>query len=272
MSKPSIYVATPAYGGMVHALYHTSMLKLSAACQADKVELVHGLLMSESLIQRARNRLVRQFLETTCTHLFFVDADIGFDVRSPAVMAMSGLEVVGGVYAKKTINWQAVHAAARQGLAPERLAEAGTEYCFNPKHTGGDGRVNALSIGDEAFIESHDVPTGFLMIRREAIEKMIEAYPETRYLEDSPKVRDSVTYALFDCFIDPVDQHYLSEDWGFCRRWQRIGGKTWAYPGAHLMHVGAHHYEADLTRRLRAAPTLDAPADASTPASPPSPP
>ena len=34
-------------------------------------------------------------------------------------------------------------------------------------------------------------------------------------------------HALFECMIDPETKEYLSEDFGFCRRWRALGGKIW---------------------------------------------
>ncbi len=39
-------------------------------------------LPGESLISRARNNLVSQFLRTSCTHLMFIDADLAFEAAS----------------------------------------------------------------------------------------------------------------------------------------------------------------------------------------------
>ena len=35
--------------------------------------------LRDSLVTRARNKLVTEFLKTDCTHLFFIDADISFE-------------------------------------------------------------------------------------------------------------------------------------------------------------------------------------------------
>jgi hypothetical protein len=40
---------------------------------------------------------------------------------------------------------------------------------------------------------------------------------------------------------------YLSEDYAFCRRWQRIGGKIWLDTTINLNHIGRHAYKGDVS-------------------------
>ena len=54
----------------------------------------------------------------------------------------------------------------------------------------------------------------------------MNAYPELHYRNDSnidPKFNNIVIH--FDTIHDPDDNRYLSEDYTFCRRWQKIGGE-----------------------------------------------
>jgi N utilization substance protein B len=100
----------------------------------------------------------------------------------------------------------------------------------------------AKTIGVEnGLIKLHDAGTGFMMISREAILKMIKAYPELKYNNDvniaNADLKDHF-YALFDTMIDPIDRRYLSEDYTFCRRWQEIGGDVWLDPSISLNHYG----------------------------------
>ena len=45
-------------------------------------------------------------------------------------------------------------------------------------------------------------------------------------------------YSFFDTVHDPDDNRYLSEDYTFCRRWQKIGGEIWLDPNTKLNHIG----------------------------------
>jgi hypothetical protein len=68
--------------------------------------------------------------------------------------------------------------------------------------------------------------TGFMLMKRDVITRMIAAYPETAYTSDHVYVADDTQrgtfHALFDCLIDPDTREYLSEDFGFCKRWRDL--------------------------------------------------
>jgi hypothetical protein len=65
-----------------------------------------------------------------------------------------------------------------------------------------------------------------------------EAHPETAYIAEREMVQ---MHALFDTTIDE-DGRYLSEDYTFCRRWQKMGGTIWLDPEIVLDHFGTIVY------------------------------
>ena len=79
---------------------------------------------------------------------------------------------------------------------------------------------------------------------------MRQSYPELHYRNDSnidPKFNKHC-YSFFDTMHDPDDNRYLSEDYTFCRRWQKIGGEIWLDPNTKLNHVGTYTFEGDLSQ------------------------
>ena len=86
-----------------------------------------------------------------------------------------------------------------------------------------------------------------------SLERMIKAYPETKYRNVHGFPTDQNTndnfYALFDCIIDPQSGHYLSEDYAFCRRWRKLGGEIWIDLRSKLTHVGPYAFKGDSTAR-----------------------
>ena len=60
-------------------------------------------------------------------------------------------------------------------------------------------------------------------------------------------------YALFDCAIDENTGEYLSEDYAFCRRWRKIGGKIWLDTESRLVHIGTHEFCHSPKARFAAA-------------------
>ena len=87
-----------------------------------------------------------------------------------------------------------------------------------------------------------------MLLKRRVIERMIEAYPQTRYTGAhaySNAAGGGVSYALFDCLIDKATNAYVSEDFGFCQRWRDIGGKIWLDTEGRLTHVGSYNFQGD---------------------------
>ena len=82
-AKIELFVGTPCYGGMLTEDYLHGILELQNFCLENKIGLNIQTLGQESLITRARNTLVANFLDNeSFTHLLFIDADIGFEATS----------------------------------------------------------------------------------------------------------------------------------------------------------------------------------------------
>jgi hypothetical protein len=92
-----------------------------------------------------------------------------------------------------------------------------------------------------------------MLIKRSCIEKMVKEYPDLYYVTDqiiNGKEYDSKnTYLFFDTMKDE-DGRYLSEDYAFSRRWQKIGGKIWADVGSNLIHYGSYKYSGKLWKHF----------------------
>lgn len=247
LRKMNIFFATPCYGGMVTDQFFLSMFRMSQVLIQNGIPFRLTTLRNESLITRARNILTAMFLEdTSSTHLMFIDADIEFEPESIIRMLAMDKDVIAGAYPKKTINWNNVKAAANAGATD--LATYGADYAINLKvHEGNKVRT---SMG---AIEVLDASTGFFLVKREVIERMVKEYPELHYKNDSsidPKF-NPFCYALWDTMIDPSDNRYLSEDYCFSRRWQNLGGEIWVDPNTKLNHVGSYTFEGNLTNILQ---------------------
>jgi len=242
--KNKFFVATPCYGGQLNEPYFRSVIKLMTFFNHHQIPLAFGTIANESLVTRARNVLLAYFLNSDYTHLLFIDADIEFQTEDVLKLYAHDKDVVVGAYPKKGVAWDRI----RSGLAEtsnkdkvftdREIAAMGSDYAINFKFINKELKQIAVENG---LIKLHDAGTGFMMIRRDAILKMIKAYPEFKYNNDvnisDPGMKDHF-YAMFDTMIDPVDRRYLSEDYTFCRRWQEIGGDIWLDPSISLNHYG----------------------------------
>jgi hypothetical protein len=252
LRKRKLFLAAPMYGGVCAGMFAKSVADLSSMCTANGIELRSYFLFNESLITRARNYCVDEFMRSGCTHLMFIDSDIGFDPRD--VLAMLALQsddseydVLAGPYPKKCISWEKIKLAVDKGVAdedPNVLERFVGDYVFNPKGGGGNIRIDQP-------VEVMEVGTGFMMTRRSAFEKFENSFPEYSYKPDHVRTeafdgsREIMQY--FQAEIDPVSKRYLSEDYWFCQKLISIGGKIWYCPWMKLQHVGSYIFGGSLT-------------------------
>ena len=229
--KCSVFFATPCYGGLVTDQFFLSIFKASQELVRHGITFRLTTLRNESLVTRARNILSAMFLESGATHLFFIDADIEFEPDAVIRMLAMDKDIIAGAYPKKALPVQ---------------------YAMNFKYT--DPVKKQIRVENGA-VEVWDASTGFFCIKREVFEKMMLAYPDLHYKNDSnidPKLQ-KYCYALFDTMIDKDengDNRYLSEDYTFCRLWQRLGGEIWMDPNTKLNHVGSYTFEGDLSKLI----------------------
>jgi hypothetical protein len=212
------------------------------------IEIKFSFLFNESLITRARNYLVDEFLRSQgFTHLLFIDSDIGFDPND--VLALIALEkdVIGGPYPKKSINWNTVASVARNNpdFPPGDLEAVIGDYVMNPIPGTQQFKVTEP-------LEVMEIGTGFMMIKREVFTKFREEYPHLRYKPDHAGQANfdgsRYIHAYFDTVIDPESHRYLSEDYMFCQYWRAIGGSIWICPWMKLQHVGTYTFNGNLEK------------------------
>jgi glycosyltransferase involved in cell wall biosynthesis len=285
LQKRKLFVATPMYGGQCAGMYTRSIADLAAICAKYQIQLQLYFLFNESLITRARNYCVDEFMRSNATHLMFIDSDIGFDPND--VLAMLALmtdeseyDVMGGPYPKKCISWEKIKQAVDKGVAdsdPNTLERFVGDYVFNPKNN-----QNEIPLGKPA--EVREIGTGFMMVRRKTFEVYQKHYPNQSYRPDHVRTaafdgsREIMAY--FDCIIErgytyeqvmsvmnrvaagetvPADEvkqmleaekhaskRYLSEDYMFCYNCDRVGLKVWFCPWMKLQHVGSYVFGGSL--------------------------
>lgn len=249
LRKRKLFIATPMYGGQCTGNFAKSIADLSKLCQAYEIELKFFFLYNESLIPRARNYCVDEFMRSDYTHLMFIDADINFDpydVLSLSALADGTKNILCGAYPKKTLAWEKIKRAVDKGYAddnPNNLSEFVGDYVFNP--IGGQEKMRI----DEP-VQVMEGGTGFMMITRGAFEKFSEAYPEYSYLPDHVRSKNfdgsREIHMYFQAEIEPKSKRYLSEDYWFCHKMNEINEPTWLCPWMRLEHTGTYTFGGSL--------------------------
>ena len=267
LAKKKLFVATPMYGGMCGGMYTKSMADLTAICTRYNIELQFFALFNESLITRARNYCVDEFLRSKMDYLLFLDADIGFDPGD--VIAMMGImtedspyDVLCAPYPKKCISWEKIVQAVNMGVCgpndenPQILDKFVGDFVFNPK--SGTGQI---PISEPC--EILEGGTGFMMIPRKTLVKFQEANPQYMYRPDHVRTEHfdgtREICMFFQAEIDPVSKRYLSEDYWFSQKIQELGLKIWLCPWMKTSHMGTMVYGGSLAdlASVGASPTAD---------------
>lgn len=245
----TLFIASPTYGGQVATHFMASVLKFQELCVKNGVAVQFMFVMNESLITRGRNTLCHGFLQSNATHLLFLDADIGFHPDDILFMIKANVDVIGGAYPKKEINWGRVADLARQGMDTTVLSAAASNFVFNPVNPSDSYEVFKPN-------EVMEVGTGLLLIKRHVLEKMKEAHPDDYYTADDNLLNQQKVFRFFDTFVDEDTKRYLSEDYYFSRRWRKMGGKVHLAPWTRTQHCGMYGFVGDIPKTTLAVVEL----------------
>ena len=210
-----LFLAAPMYGGQCAGMFTRSIADLSALCTHYGIQVRFYFLFNESLITRARNYCVDEFMRSGDTHMMFIDSDIGFNPNDViALMALQSqnpeddkYDVIAGPYPKKCISWEKIKLAVDKGFAdenPDALERFVGDYVFNPAEGSKE-----IPLGEP--VEVLEAGTGFMMIRRNTFEKFAEAYPQQWYKPDHVRTEHfDGTREIMAYFDTPIDHKRTS--------------------------------------------------------------
>jgi len=244
--KANLFIATPMYGGVCNGAYTVGMVQMAGTLGKENIAFRYGYMTNESLITRGRNSLTHDFLQTDCTHLMFIDADIGFHPSHIVPMIDADKDIICGIYPKKEINWPKVEQAVKDGVPMQELHLHTGSFVVN--------LVGGALHQEGALYEPMQIEnggTGFMLIKREVFEKLAPTVPE--YANDMWRAVDAqetkVIKEFFATSIDPESgNRLLSEDYHFCKIARKAGLTIWAAPWVQLEHHGAYCFSGQLTR------------------------
>ena len=254
LKNHKVFIATPMYGGMAHGMYIKSCLDLQTTLGKYGIETKFSFLFNESLITRARNYLVDEFLRSGYTHLLFIDSDVHYNPEDVVALLALDKDVIGGPYPKKSINWGNVAEAARKhpNMNPRELEKLVGEYVFNVVKGTSQFQVTEP-------LEVMEIGTGYMLVKRHVFDKMAVEYPNIRYKPDhvgqSNFDGSRYIHAYFDTVIDSKGSitgggtdRYLSEDYMFCQMWRKMGGEIWLCPWMKTQHIGTYAFTGDMPK------------------------
>ena len=207
-----VHISMPCYGGMLTESTFMSFIKWANTARQLGIDWTLETMVNESLISRARNTLTAKFLDMPeATHLFFVDADIGWEPWHLLVLLNRDKDVIGGLYPMKTM--------------PIKWVVNG----FEGAEEGPDGLQEVSKAG-----------TGFLLMKKNVFEKL-KSHPAVKQYKNDIGLDPKYDQHLKTYFDTAVRQNrYYSEDWTFCENYRDIGGKIWVDKRVLLRHSGSY--------------------------------
>jgi hypothetical protein len=245
LANKKLFLGTPMYGGSCLGMYMKSCLDLQTVCMQYGVELKFSFLFNESLIQRARNYIVDEFLRSDCTHMIFLDADIGFNAMDIIAMLALDKDIIGAPYPKKCIKWDNIKKAITNNpdITAGELEMLGGDIVFNPV-----AGTQSFSVTEP--LEVLEIGTGMMMIRRDVFEKFKIAYPQYEYTPDHVGTAhfggDRKIHSYFNVEIDEGSNRVLSEDYHFCQQCRKTGIQVWMAPWMRTTHTGSYQFQGNL--------------------------
>lgn len=209
-----------------------TMYQSIMSCREHKVRLFAN--QNDSLISRIRCVHISMFLNEfkDCDYFMSLDSDLEIVNCYHTNNIFSKLiahdkDFVGALYALK------------QHAGPPRTSSVPL-----------DNSIERTSMPfDKGLLPMRWLSSGCMCLKRSAVEKMVQAYPELDYIGDD-NVTGKKIHGLYKPDIFEIEdsktktkfKKYLSEDWSMCERWRQIGGEIFADTSIVLRHIGKFPY------------------------------
>ena len=178
------------------ASYTFSIAKSREALRAAGIQSAYLLLSGNCHVDDARNSVVHAFMESDCTDLVFLDADVSWNEKDLVTLCQYDLDLVGGVYPFRREDGK-----GKRGMP--YIAMQGAKI-------------------EDGLIEVMGLPTGFMRIRRNVFDTLIPLNPGF----DSQKKDKTGIPLLFERVLK--DGTRMGGDLNFCFKWMAAGGKLYA--------------------------------------------
>lgn len=172
-----------------------------------------------SLVHHARTKAAWHFLQSDCTHLFWVDSDMSWAAKDFLRLLAVGTKL------------ECVFAAYPCRAEPIRFFLA-----FDEAKTYESNEFGCLPVRGAGL--------GFCCVQRQVIEKIAAQSPKLHY----PDVEGGPVPRIFRC--DERDGYARGEDIAFFDDVRSLGFQTWLDPSIELGHIGSKEYRAKFSDHL----------------------
>jgi len=244
-----LHVAVPTHNRTISIPTAITLLNLQEQLAGQWQMSTH--FASATIISDLRNLIVADFLASGREVLLMIDADQG--IPAPVILRMldSGHPVVGALYPRRQLFWDNANLADPPPSLDD-LHYRIMRFVGKPE-LGEDGTAHVT----DGFIPAHAIGGGCMMIRREALEAMMAAFPDLQGMgfpdEDENRPRAPWNWGFFNPILDRERNLHLSEDFAFCHRWQEgCNGEIRADIIGEHTHVGQVEITGSLLKFMQA--------------------
>lgn len=221
---PHVLICTPSLGGTPCLEYQVSLLETITRCAAVGIVVDVAFVRGDPFVGKARNNLIEQFLARKAENLFFIDDDQGWNADAFLRMVLDPHDIVAAAVPKKM-----------------------DEVVFNNVDLVTDEEKNCTVEG--GVLKVRTIGSGFMRIKRKALERFIEEYPETYVPGDGSQPRH---HRVFEPGGQILEGQFWGEDLVFCKKWTKIGGDIWVEPNVKFSHVGRKAWTGNFLEYLQA--------------------
>lgn len=209
--KKKVLISTPAYDRKVDVAYMLSIIDTVRLLEIEGFEVHVQMPMQGALLVHTRNEILQRFMDLECDYALLVDSDLGWDPEAVMRLIIADKEISGGVY------------PARDGKG----------YKFGAC-TEDDGKI--IRCPETQLLKMNFIPAGFMLVKRSAIEKMQQQFPELYYEPKNINSSFSRGYCLFNTEV--WNGEFWGEDYVFCQRARDSGVDIWVDPLIEFNHAG----------------------------------
>jgi len=206
-----VFISTPAYDGKVHVQYATSLVDTVTLLLQNGYMPEINILSGGSLLIADRNKILEAFWKSDCEYLLCIDSDLGWDARAVHSLLVMDKEFSGGVY-------------------PSRMQDG---FVFRPC-VNEDGSL--VLCPTTKLIKVEYIPAGFMLLKRSALQKIRDKFPELKFAPKDPRNTSGSGYCLFNTEV--YEGEFWGEDYVFCRRAREAGVDIWVNPMFPFDHAG----------------------------------
>jgi hypothetical protein len=262
-----IQILTPSHNSQCYTDYIVSLIETIELCRRYNIQLSYQFLSNQSIITEARNTMVAKAMaDPSITHMMFIDADIAWNPDDVLKLLTDNQMIIGGIYGRKSFHWDLLE--KNPNYISDCISKRQTHTNIVEKRSNTDiiqsrlldylyqteTSTNTLQI-ENNIVKVKGIPTGFMMIQRQAITAMQNAFPSSFYQYNNTFHSSQITeeekknlYALFETGIS--NNHYIGEDYCFCERWINMGGSIYANVTINLDHIGTHKFKGSFLESI----------------------